>query len=657
MATGIIEPQGPQDQERERQERERQQAQQSGLSRSKLVQKLQQLAAGGNLPPFIHELVYHQAVVVAGTEAVALKITPDAENKFSLETIDHIRPDDSTPEIRAAAIEAFQKIIRPMIERNMNGMVHIENPNDAAEPQWCLVTLLRSENAIVAATAVIARCRDQRAAEQRLASMELVAGYFDLFTLRHKAEQFREVAQRHQDVFQYGTAVATADGFDASAMNLCNELASRTGATRVSLGWVKGNEIGTTKVKLKAMSHTEQFDRKQEMSVLIEKVMEECLDQEEVVEFDPDGGSSPHVTRDAQQLSRINGGETIVSLPLRHKGEIQGVITLEFAREKKLLPNEATGLAVSVELLAPQLYDRYQNDRWLVTKAGISARETAKLIIGPKHMLAKLITALVLALLIFTIVYKPMYHVTPSFTFAATIKRSVSAPFEGVIEEVYVKPGDAVAQGDKLVKLRTRELVLQRNEAKTKADKARAEAAKYGYGSDPQKQADAQAALKEAAASDAEAAVLQDRIDRATIKAPIAGEVFSGGDLREKIGATVKLGDPLLDIGDPHKLRLELLVKENDIQEVKEGMTGQLATNALPTETFPFKVDTIVKEGKAKEGENLFLVYGTIEGPIDPAWRPGMQGEANINIEPRRIIWIYTHRVMDFIHLKLWKFW
>src|SRR5215510_9943051 len=98
MASGIIIESGSQDQERQRQEQERQQAA-GQLSRSKAVQKLQQLAAGGNLPPFLRELVYQQAIVVAGTEAVVFMVRPAAENKFSLETVDHIRPDDSTPEI------------------------------------------------------------------------------------------------------------------------------------------------------------------------------------------------------------------------------------------------------------------------------------------------------------------------------------------------------------------------------------------------------------------------------------------------------------------------------------------------------------------------------------------------------------------------------
>ena len=74
-------------------------------------------------------------------------------------------------------------------------------------------------------------------------SMELVAGYFDLYVLRRQSEQSQIVAQSHQHVLQLATAVATAEGFESAAMNLCNELSTRTGATRVALGWVKGQDV------------------------------------------------------------------------------------------------------------------------------------------------------------------------------------------------------------------------------------------------------------------------------------------------------------------------------------------------------------------------------------------------------------------------------
>ena len=71
-----------------------------------------------------------------------------------------------------------------------------------------------------AAAAVITRARDVERARQRLTSMQLVAGYFDLFSLRRGAEQARQIAQSHQNVLQLTTAVGTAEGFESAAMNL-----------------------------------------------------------------------------------------------------------------------------------------------------------------------------------------------------------------------------------------------------------------------------------------------------------------------------------------------------------------------------------------------------------------------------------------------------
>ena len=189
-----------------------------------------------------------------------------------------IRPDQSDNETRQAAIKAFTEIIAPCIQQNKDGAIEVGGAAGDVEPQFCLVTLLRNEGEVVAASAVITRCRDQERAQQRLMSMQLVAGYFDLFTLRRSVDQSRSIAQSHQHVLQLATAVATAQGFESAAMNLCNELSTRTGATRVSIGWLKG-----TRVRVKALSHTEQFDKRQELIVQLERAMEECLDQEEIV--------------------------------------------------------------------------------------------------------------------------------------------------------------------------------------------------------------------------------------------------------------------------------------------------------------------------------------------------------------------------------------
>ena len=183
---------------------------------------------------------------------------------------------------------------------------------------------------------------------------------------------------------QLSTAVATAEGFESAAMNLCNELATRSGATRVSLGWIKGKNI-----RVKALSHTEEFDKKQELVVLLEKVMEECVDQEQIVQYDPTGqNTSDNVTRDAAVLSRNQGGHSVLSLPLRQGHDIVGVVTLEFLSGPTTYRHGgARGLSVAVDLpWHRQLFDRHQNDRWLADHQGRHQQRegNAKVILGPR---------------------------------------------------------------------------------------------------------------------------------------------------------------------------------------------------------------------------------------------------------------------------------
>ena len=645
-------------------------------NRSQLVQRL--LDHSVNLPAFVHDLLQTQAVTVAGTEAAAFLIerAPANENGggggIAFRPIAHIRPDQSTPEVRAAAIQAFQDIVKPCVEQSKDGAIEVSGGNDAHEAQYCLVTLLRSEGEIVAVSAVITRCRDLERARQRLQSMLLVAGYFDVYALRRSSDQARLVAQSHQQVLQLATSVATAQGFASAANNLCNELATRANATRVTLGWIKGRNI-----RVKALSHTEQFDKKQELIVALEKVMEECHDQEAVVQYDPNPGgkSTENVTRAHQALSRSQGGGAVLSLPLRHKDEVVGVVTLEFLPNQQVGPHVANGLTVAVDLLAPQLWDRYYNDRWLITKAGISTRETAKMLIGPKHMLAKVVIFLVVVavLIVCNIPYevypktwpgsawldmRPTYRVSAPFQFVPTERRILGAPFEGELESVEVidgKPvraGTVVKKGDVLAKMQTTDLVLQRQHYLTQALQAEAEYRNYIGDEDETNDADADVALAKARAAEAMASVFALQIEQAEIKAPMDGVVLAG-DLESKQGSKVKMGDVLFEVGQPTSLKGEIDVNERDVQRIEVGRRGELATRSLPREKFGFTVERIVPMGNVKEGSNTFRVYGTLD-TIDPNWRPGMVGEARIEVGKKPWAWIWTHRLVDWVRLQLW---
>lgn len=625
-------------------------------NRHQLVQRL--LDSSASLPAFINDLLTTQAVTVAGTEAAGFLLERNGE-QAALRPIAHIRPDESSPEVRAQALAAFQDLIKPCIEQGRDGAIEVSpTGQDGSEAQYCLITLLRADGDVVGVSAVVTRCMNVDRAKQRLMSMQLVAGYFDLFTLRRNSDQARMIAQSHQHVLQLATSVATADGFTAAAMNLCNELAGRAHATRVSLGWLKGKQI-----KIVALSHTEQFDKKQELVVMLQKVMEECMDQEAMVQYDPNGKGTDNVTRDAAALSRTQGGHIVLSLPLRRKAEVVGVVTLEFLPQQKVGPQVASGLAIAVDLLAPQLYDRYQNDRYIITKMGLSAKNIAKATVGPKYMISKLVAILLISLIAFTILYHPMYRVAAPFQFVPDSRFVLVAPADGEIamlatvtdpatgKERKIKPGDAVKKGQILLKFDTRELELQRLQAQSAYAEAMAKA-EAARGED--KQAEVVMALAQADAAKAKSEEALLKIEQVTIRSPIDG-IWLLKDLEDRVGSRVRQGDELLVVGVPDALRVEMSVAERDIAQVKVGQKVLIATSSLPGDKYEATVERIVPMSNPdpKAADNTFKVFATVKERA-PTWRPGMAGEGRIEIQEKPLWWILSHRLIDFVQLKLW---
>ena len=96
-------------------------------------------------------------------------------------------------------------------------------------------------------------------------------------------------------------------------------------------------------------------------------------------------------------------------------------------------------------------------------------------------------------------------------------------------------------------------------------------------------------------------------------------------------------------------------VPERDVQELRENQKGKLTSNSEPGKEFDFTVDTIFPEAESKEGGNFFKVYATINPPISPEWRPGLQGEANVNIDQRRVVGSGPHKFTEWVELEMWK--
>ena len=126
------------------------------------------------------------------------------------------------------------------------------------------------------------------------------------------------------------------------------------------------------------------------------------------------------------------------------------------------------------------------------------------------------------------------------------------------------------------------------------------------------------------------------------------------GDLSSSLGAPVARGETLFEVAPLDGHRIVMQVDERDVGELEQGMSGHVAVAALPDEDFAVTVTRVSTAAQTEAGEAIFLVEATLDAGA-PALRPGMEGVAKVSVEPRPLLWIVTHRLVEWFQLKVWS--
>lgn len=503
--------------------------------------------------------------------------------------------------------------------------------------------------------------RSKDAVRSTLAMAEVLAGYVAGHHSRAALRKSMMASFSLDLATRLIASVNTAKTFKGACIQLCNDIAKQFAVDRVALGWVS-NDI----VRVKAISDIEHFDHRTNMVQKLAAAMDECLDQEQPVLFPAPPGAgdgsdvllSQAIVHAHRELAAGNAKLRICSLPLRDGEEIVGVVSIESATagEGGLDLSTVELLQAAMDLIAPMMKVRRSDDRALPLRAAVSARRAAAWVVGTKHTVWKVVGILVIAGMAFVCLYQTTYRPSAEATLEPRVRRMVSMPFDGVLFALgpNAEAGKSVAEGELLIELDTRELTLGLKDAEGKIEQARTQGAAARKGRDQGKAAQAEQ-QEERAVSEAE--VYRERIRRSRIVAPIAGVVIAG-DMRDRVGSTMKVGDLMFQIAPLDDIIVTTRVDERDIALIRRAFeegrgTGEVASKARPDVATKFEIERIVPLATAVEGKNVFEVRCRLEGR--PEWfRPGIEGIAKFNTERKPLIWIGTRRILDQIRLWLW---
>jgi multidrug resistance efflux pump len=213
-----------------------------------------------------------------------------------------------------------------------------------------------------------------------------------------------------------------------------------------------------------------------------------------------------------------------------------------------------------------------------------------------------------------------------------------------------VRAGDTVRAGQVLCRLDDRDLKLEQTKLISERDQLRR---KHRQALAAQERSTMAVIAAQIDQVDAALSLVTDKLARATLLAPFDGIVVSG-DLHQLLGTPVELGKVLFQIAPLDAYRVILQIEERDIAYLKVGQQGELTLSGIPNRYMDFSVEQITPVSTAQEGRNYFRVEARLHSPSERV-RPGMEGVGKVVVGERRLIWIWTHNLINWLRLTTWK--
>ncbi len=431
--------------------------------------------------------------------------------------------------------------------------------------------------------------------------------------------------------------------FLAANMTLCNELASRFNCDRVSIGWLKEQAVSVT-----AISHMEKFEKKMDAVRALQASMEESLEQNCEI-LSPSPPDANYVARDHNEYSLSQGIHHLFSIPLQRDDEAVSVITFE--RSEPFTEQEQLRLRLIGDQVTQRMLDLHKWDRWFGSRCYYWFKEKVRELLNVEFTLRKALCILGVILFVWMVFGKLDYKVKAPFIVKSENVRYVPAPVEGYIKNVEIEKGDHISFGSALLTLDDRELLLEESAANAEKVRLEREIVKARSEGKLVEMRIAEAQLQQAKAR---LEKIDYFIERSTITAPFDGVVVEG-DLKEKIGVPVQQGDLLYKIAQLDTLYSELKVNEDDINELEVDQEGHLAFASRPNDKYSVTIERIEPMAQTEEDKgNIFIVRCQFTGDLEGWWRPGMSGNAKINVGRRSPLFLLTHKTIDYLRLRFW---
>jgi hypothetical protein len=426
-----------------------------------------------------------------------------------------------------------------------------------------------------------------------------------------------------------GTIEASGDP-KAACFTIAGQLGKTLGCDKV----IVGRRQTSGRVAVAAISGVARFDRRGEAVRLYEAALNEAVVRDDVTSF-PAEADQRHATLAHRKLAESARSPFVVTTPLKTlDGDPIGALTIVGSQTGRSRTETAHLLRAAGGYLGSAL-------QTVARARGGPLTRLARSLLKNRGWRLKMLAAVVLVAAGLLAIPLP-HKVSCDCRLEPPARRFAVAPYEGVLRESLVRPGDLVSKGQPLARMDDREIQWELSGLIADRDRA----AKQRDTSLSQSDIPAaQMAQLEVERLKLKIRLLEHRRDNLEIHSTIEGVVLDG-DLDDATGAPVEMGQPLFEIAPLDQLRLEVEVLEEDLPYVRAGLPVTVTLDGRPNETVDGEIIRIRPQAELREEKNVFVAEVLVENP-DHQLRPGMRGRAKVIGQNRALGWILFHRTWE----------
>lgn len=578
---------------------------------------------------FCHAWLGIQCSLIAGSRA-ALLLMRGRDGVFAPAAVwpDRSRDVQHLVPVAEAALKESTGQVRPPGER---GLSNVAYP-------------ISVDGELVAVVALDIAARNDGNLTGALRQLHWGAGWLELLFQRERRQGDKVALERSHLALDLVAAASEHGSGGALARAIATELALRFEARSVGIGLVRRGQV-----RLAALSHAAGFERISPLVGAIENAMDEAVDQAGAVAEPARRETERRISLAHREYIAVSRAAAVVTVPLLSAGRAVGALTLEFDDVGAVEALPLPALEGIGALLGPLFDLHHKQERLVSGRLALLAGKGIQALVGRRRPALKA-AAIGLALaLAATVLVPASFRITANAVIEGEVQRAAVAPFDGFLLSAPVRAGDTVTEGQPLATLDDRELVLEAARWRSERDQ---QTLRYQEALGKQERANSRIAEALIRQAEAQLALVQSRIDRAQIKAPLAGLVVSG-DLSQQLGTPVERGRVLFEIAPLDRYRVVIQVDERDVTYASKGQQGQLLIKGLTQVATPIRVTAVTPVASAANGKNTFRVEAMPQS--DPAGlRPGMEGIAKLEAGDRSLLFIWTRPLMDWLRLTWW---